>query len=53
MNNYRLSTNSDIEKLQGLVSQQLAEIIYAKPTIIHLKNGLQLDIISVKSINRR
>lgn len=53
MNKYRLSTNSDIEKVQGLDSQELAEIIDAKPTIIHLKNGLQLDIISGKSINRR
>ena len=53
MNNYRLSTNSDINKLKSLSSQDREKIINAKPTIRHLYDGRQLDIVTGKPINRR
>ena len=53
MNNYRLSTNSDKEKLDSLSGQDLNKLINAKPTIRHLKDGRQLDIVTGKPVNRR
>lgn len=53
MNNYRLSTNSDKEKLYSLPSKDLDKIINAKPTIRHLKDGRQFDIVTGKTVNRR
>ena len=53
MNNFRLSTNSDKEKLDSLSGQDLDKLINAKPTIRHLKDGRQLDIVTGKPVNRR
>jgi hypothetical protein len=53
MNNYRLSTNFDEEKLLSLSSKELAKLVSAKPTIRHLKDGRQLDIITGKAVSRR
>ena len=53
MNNYRLSTNSDVNKLDSLSIKDRGKIINAKPTIRHLNDGRQLDIITEKSVNRR
>lgn len=53
MNNYRLSTNSDIKKLDSLSNQDKDKIINAKPTIRHLDDGRQLEIVREKPINRR
>jgi hypothetical protein len=53
MNNYRLSSNSEAEKIPSLSKEILDRIINAKPTIIHLGDGRQLDIITRKQVNRR
>ena len=53
MNNYRLSANLEPEKLPGLSKDNLDKIIKAEPTITHLKDGRQLDIITRKAVNRR
>ena len=53
MNNYRLSTNSDVNKLDSLSNQDRDKIINAKPTIRHLDDGRQLDIVTGKPVNRR
>jgi len=53
MNNYRLSTNSDVNKLDSLSNQDRDKIIKAKPTIRHLDDGQQLSIITGKPVNRR
>src|ERR1044071_3369127 len=53
MNNYRLSTNSDVNKLDSLSNQDRDKIIKAKPTIRHLDDGQQLDIITGKPVNKR
>jgi len=53
MNNYRLSSNSEAEKIPSLSKEILDRIINAKPTIIHLGDRRQLDIITRKQVNRR
>lgn len=53
MNNFRLSTNSDLEKVNGLFKESLDKIIKAKPTIRHLNDGRQLDIVTGKAVNIR
>ena len=53
MNNYRLSSNSEPEKISSLPKEILDRIINAKPTIIHLGDGRQLDSITRKQVNRR
>ena len=52
MNNYRLSTNSDLNKVNGLPEEILDKIIKAKPTIRHIDDGRQLDVVTGKAINR-
>src|ERR1700760_1122937 len=56
MNNYRLSTNS-VRTLQKKVSdlskEDLNKIINARPTIEHLSDGRQVDIITRKEVNIR
>lgn len=52
MNNYRLSTNLEPEKVPcGLSIEDIDIILKARPTIIHLKDGRQLDIITNKEVN--
>ena len=56
MNDYRLSTNSVAgaeKKMYSLSNQDRDKIIKAKPTIRHLKDGRQLDIVTGKPVNRR
>lgn len=58
MNNYRLSSSSkklddDDEKKDNFSDQSIEKIINAEPTIRHLKDGRQLDIITGKPIYRR
>ena len=53
MNNYRLSSNSDTKKVSSLSKEELDIILNAKPTIIHLGDGRQLDNITRKGVNRR
>lgn len=53
MNNYRLSTNSDPKKVPEFSNEDLDTIINAKPTIEHLSDGRQVDIITRKEVNRR
>lgn len=53
MNHYRLSTNNDLKKVTGFSKDNLATIVDAKPTIMHLSDGRQVDIITRKEINRR
>lgn len=43
INNYRLSSNSDSQKISSLSKENLDTIINAKSTIIHLYDGRQLD----------
>ena len=51
MNNYRLSTNS--EPVLYLSNEEYNTIIKAKSTIIFLKDGRQIDVITKKEVNRR
>ena len=53
MNNFRLSTNSDLKKVPSLFKESLDKIIKAKPTIRHLDDGRQLDIVTGKAVNTR
>lgn len=53
MNNFRLSTNTDVEKVEALSKESLGEIIQAKPTIRHLDDGRQLDCLTGKAVNIR
>ena len=53
MNSYRLSSNSDPSKVSNLSKEELGMILNANPTIIHLADGRQLDIITRKGVNRR
>ena len=53
MNNYRLSTNTDLKKVSGLSNESLNKITKAKPTIRHLRDGRQLDILTEKVSYRR
>ena len=53
MNNFRLSSNSDTNKVSNLSKEELDKILNAKSTIIHLDDGRQLDNITKKEINRR
>jgi len=53
MNNFRLSTNSDLAKVPSLSKESLDKIIKAKPTIRHLDDGRQLDIVTGKAVNIR
>ena len=53
MNNYRLSSNYDPDKISSLFKKNINIIINAKPTIIHLGDGRQLDNITKKEVNRR
>jgi hypothetical protein len=53
MNNYRLSTNSDLNKVNGLPEEILDNIIKAKPTIRHIDDGRQLDVVTGKAVNIR
>lgn len=53
MNNYRLTTNTDLNKIIGLYNESLDKIIKAKPTIRHLEDGRQLDLVTGKAVNRR
>jgi hypothetical protein len=53
MNNYRLSTNSDLNKVNGLPEEILDNIIKAKPTIRHIHDGRQLDVVTGKAVNIR
>lgn len=53
MNNYRLSTNSELVKVLKLPEGLLDKIINATKTLEHLKDGRQVDIITKKEVNRR
>ena len=53
MNNYRLSTNTDEKKISSLSNEDRDKIINAKPTIKHLDDGRQLDVVTGKPVNRR
>ena len=53
MNNYRLSNNSEPEKISPLSKESIDRIINAKPTITHLSDGRQLDNETKKVVNRR
>ena len=63
MNNYRLSNNSEPEKISRppavvrfatpLSKESIDRIINAKPTITHLSDGRQLDNETKKVVNRR
>jgi hypothetical protein len=53
MNNYRLSNNSEPEKISPLPKESIDRIINAQPTITHLSDGRQLDNITRKAVNRR
>ncbi|XP_014549965.1 hypothetical protein COCVIDRAFT_117269 [Bipolaris victoriae FI3] len=53
MNKYRLTTNTDLNKTIGLSNENLDKIIKAKPTIRHLEDGRQLDMVTGKAVNRR
>jgi len=53
MNNYRLSTNSDVNKLNGLSSLERDMIINAKPSVRYLEDGRVLDLLTGKPVNRR
>ena len=53
MNKYRLTTNTDLDKTIGLSNENLDKIIKAKPTIRHLEDGRQLDMVTGKAVNRR
>jgi hypothetical protein len=64
MNNYRLSTggdnqqsglsnNTEYKKISILSNQERGLILNAKPTIIHLSDGRNLDIITKKEVNRQ
>jgi len=53
MNNYRLSTNSDLKKVDGLPEEILDKIIKAKSTIKHIDDGRQLDVVTGKAVNIR
>ena len=53
MNNYRLSSNSEPEKISPLPKESIDRIINAKPTITHLSDGRQLDNVTRKVVNRR
>lgn len=52
MNNYRLSSHSECKKISSLSKEELGLILNAKPTIIHLADGRNLDIITRKEVNR-
>lgn len=52
MNNYRLSTNLEPEKVSsGLSVEEMDRILKARPTILHLGDGRQLDIVTNKEVN--
>ena len=53
MNNYRLSSSSEAEKISALPKENIDRIINAKPTITHLSDGRQLDNETKKVVNRR
>lgn len=53
MNNFRLSTNTDVKKINEFSQYDLDRIINAKPTIIHLSDGRQVDCITKKEVNIR
>ena len=53
MNNYRLSTNTDPKKVLEFSNKDLDILINAKPTLEHLSDGRQVDIITRKEVNRR
>lgn len=53
MNKYRLTTNTDLNKSIGLSNESLDKIIKAKPTLRHLEDGRQLDMVTGKAVNRR
>ena len=53
MNNYRLSSSSEAEKISALPKENIDRIINAKPTITHLSDGRELDNITRKVVNRR
>ena len=53
MNNYRLSNNSEPEKISPLPKESIDRIINANTTIVHLSDGRQVDKITRKVVNRR
>lgn len=53
MDKYRLTTNTYLNKTTGLSNKSLDKIIKAKPTIRHLEDGRQLDLVTGKAVNRR
>jgi hypothetical protein len=52
MNNYRLSSQKESEKLISLSTEELNRILNVKPTVLHLADGRQLDIITKKDVNK-
>lgn len=52
MNNYRLCTNLD-SKVCDFSKDDLYKLINAKPTVIHLSDGRQVDSITRKEVNSR
>lgn len=47
MNNYRLSINLEPKKVSsGLFIEEMDRILKARPTIIHLGDGGQLDTVT-------
>lgn len=53
MNNYRLSTSLDKNKINNFSNKDKDIILKAEPTVKHLSDGRQLDIITGKLVNRR
>ena len=52
MNNYRLSSQKESEKFITLSTEELNRILNVKPTVLHLADGRQLDIITKKDVNK-
>ena len=52
MNNYRLSSQKETEKPISLSNEELNRILNVKPTILHLADGRQLDIITKKYVTK-
>lgn len=53
MNNYRLSTNTDSKKVSNFSKDDRENLVNAKPTIIHLSDGRQVDSVTRKEIISR
>lgn len=52
MNNYRLSSQEESARSISLPEEELNRLINVKPTILHLADGRQLDILTRKDVNK-